>query len=402
MAEVTRQSYGLKQRLILAAIGLAAGLALGETLLAWAQPQVHRRPDVWQFDAQLGWSHIPGATGRLVSPEFDVEVRINSDGLRDREYLPQKPAEARRLLLFGDSFIEGWGVPVEHSVAKVLENLLRSRSSAATGDVAGEVEVINFGVAGYGTDQALLLFQQTGRHYGADRVVVFFYGNDLWNNALSRGIGSERGLKPRFTLTADGGVRLTGAPVRKVGFWERADARPWSTRMQRYLFEHWHLYALLHRALAPSAIGAGSQADFYGALYGVDPGRKYEELWTLSARLMHTFRVAIRQAGAEMVLVYVPSIVQIEEDNWQMKRELHELAGEFDLGKPNRRLRRIAAEASIPFLDLYEPFAMQARRGRVLYFRDSHWNGDGHALAAASLREFLDSPSSASAAGIGR
>ena len=137
-------------------------------------PQVFRRPEVWRFDAELGWSHLADSAGRLVSPEYDVEIRINSMGLRDREYARGKPAGSRRIALFGDSFVEGWGMPIDRVLNRQLEICLQE---------GGErVEVANFGVAGYGTDQALLFFEQEGQRFDPDEVLLFFYSNDLWNN----------------------------------------------------------------------------------------------------------------------------------------------------------------------------------------------------------------------------
>jgi len=368
--------------------GLLVGLMLSEALVGWLHPQLYQRPDVWQFDPQLGWSHIPGSSGRLVTPEFDVEISINRDGLRDADYPRDKPVHAHRILLFGDSFVEGWGIRQEDTVAKVLERRLRADSLAAA---YGRTEVINFGVAGYGTDQALLLFGKQGRHYQPDRVIAFFYGNDLWNNALSRGIGSERGLKPRFRIGKGGGLELSGVPVKRAQFWDRTKSDPggsWS-RVESYLTENWHFYVLLRKALAPASVPRGRQGDFYGALYGADPGGRYRELWALTGRVIGALGDSVRDAGAQLLLVYVPAIVQIEEENWRMKRDLHELTGDFDLTKPNRYLLEIASREKIPLLDLYKPFRKEALKGRTLYYRDSHWNVAGHALAADEISEFV-------------
>ena len=45
-----------------------------------------------------------------MTPEFSVEIAINSAGLRDSEYAQAKEPGVRRILLFGDSFAEGWGL----------------------------------------------------------------------------------------------------------------------------------------------------------------------------------------------------------------------------------------------------------------------------------------------------
>ena len=98
-------------KIALALVSLVIGIALCELALSFLHPQLFRRPPVWRYDPELGWSHIPDRVGRLVTPEFDVEMRINSIGLRDREFAETKAAGVRRVALFGDSFVEGWGVP---------------------------------------------------------------------------------------------------------------------------------------------------------------------------------------------------------------------------------------------------------------------------------------------------
>ena len=217
----------LKFKIVLAVASLALGVLLCEMVLHFFYPQVFRRPEVWRFDAELGWSHVADSAGRSVSPEFDVEMRINSMGLRDREYAREKPAGSRRIALFGDSFVEGWGMPIERVINRQLEICLQEEGERG--------EVANFGVAGYGTDQALLFFEQQGERFDPDEVLLFFYSNDLWNNASRKGIGAERGYKPYFRVQRDGLLDLQGVPVKKTNFWDRDtyNSMAFSTRLQR-------------------------------------------------------------------------------------------------------------------------------------------------------------------------
>ena len=370
---------------LLVVLGLGLGLALCEVTLRLFIPQVTRQPSVWGYDAQLGWSHIPGASGRMMSPEFDVDVSINADGLRDREYDPVKGPDVRRVLVFGDSFAEGWGVPIDRSVSEKLEMELAWQVGA------GAYEVLNFGVAGFGTDQELLLFRQHGVRYSADDVVVLFYANDLWNNQSRQGIGTERGHKPYFRISGAGKLVLRGVPVKKNRYWDWQEGvwnPPGSQRLGRYLYTHWHIIALMAKALSPSPLPTAQQARYYEGLYGRDETAAGAG-WRLVEAILAEFQQAAVAAGARMHLVYIPAIVQVEEDDWRLKQQLHGLAGEdFDLTRPNRLLRAIAARNKIPFLDLTQRFVAEGR-SRTLYYRDSHWNEAGHALAAKVISEHL-------------
>ena len=368
-------------KIALALVSLILGIALCELALSLLHPQLFRRPPVWCYDPELGWSHVPDRVGRLVTPEFDVEMRINSIGLRDREFADAKAAGVRRVALFGDSFVEGWGVPIEAAVSRRLEACLRRENAA--------VEVANFGVAGYGTDQALLFFEQQGPRFGADEVVLFFYGNDLWNNASRRGIGAERGFKPYFRVRGNGRLVLAGVPVKESSFWQQpADSWPLAARLERYFSQHWHLYRLLQKAWQPE-VPRGQQQDFYAGLYGADA--RFAPAWALTGRLLAAFKRSVEQRGARLTVVYVPSIVQVEEDNWRAKRDLYGLIGEFDLRKPNAQLAGFAEQHGFALLDLLDEFREKAQH-QTLYWRDSHWNAAGHALAAERLCAHLRSP----------
>ncbi len=368
-------------KIALALASLAVGIALCELALSFLHPQLFRRPPVWRYDPDLGWSHIPDVVGRLVTPEFDVEMRINSIGLRDREFATEKAAGVRRVALFGDSFVEGWGVPIEAAVSRQLEACLHREGAL--------VEVANFGVAGYGTDQALLLFEQQDLRFGADEVVLFFYGNDLWNNASRRGIGAERGFKPYFRVRGSGQLALAGVPVKESSFWRQpSDSLPLTVRLERYFSQHWHLYRLVQKAWQPE-VPRGQQQDFYAGLYGADA--RFAPAWELTGRILAAFKHSVEQHGARLTVVYVPSIVQVEEDNWRAKRELYGLIGEFDLSKPNAKLAGFAEEYEFALIDLLDEFREKAQT-QTLYWRDSHWNEAGHALAAERLCAHLRRP----------
>jgi len=80
-------------------------------------------------------------TRHFQTPEFSFTVKTNSLGFRDREFNDQKNARIR-ILALGDSFTYGWGVEIDQSWPKVLEQRLQSAGL--------DVEVANLGKpAGY-------------------------------------------------------------------------------------------------------------------------------------------------------------------------------------------------------------------------------------------------------------
>ena len=113
---------------------------------------------------KIGHVHKPGSTMELM----DVNVLINSDGLRDRDY-PVERGSAYRIIFLGDSLTFGWGVEQENTFQYILEDEI----SKAT-----PTEIINFGTGNYNTEQEVNLFFEKGVKYGPDKVVLFYFIND--------------------------------------------------------------------------------------------------------------------------------------------------------------------------------------------------------------------------------
>jgi GDSL-like Lipase/Acylhydrolase family len=114
-------------------------------------------------DPNLGFVHAPNKSAFLMG----VDVRINSQGLRDREYLLAKPAGVYRVLMLGDSTTLGWGVNADQTAAKVLERQL-----------GPQFEVINTGVGNYGTVQEFTYYKTRGRLFHPDLVILQYFIND--------------------------------------------------------------------------------------------------------------------------------------------------------------------------------------------------------------------------------
>jgi len=137
-------------------------------------------------DPQLGWPSP-------VQPKDDLDA----SGSRIVPAFPD-PSTPACVSLYGDSFTYGEDVDHEHAWGNVLAKNLACR-------------VANYGVGGYGTDQALLRFRQ--KKEDAAKVVLL---GILTENIL-RNVNSYRELlapgqplsfKPRFLVGADGALTL--------------------------------------------------------------------------------------------------------------------------------------------------------------------------------------------------
>ena len=147
------------------------------------------------FDSDLGWTWIrPG----VAEPGLDREARGPG------HYAPEKPAGVRRIACLGDSFTFCADVADEDAWPRVLETTRPG------------TEVLNLGVPGYGTDQALLRLRKLDPGLRADVAIL-----GLMLENIGRNVNRYRPLwhptdagclaKPRFTV-ADGNLRLVPLP----------------------------------------------------------------------------------------------------------------------------------------------------------------------------------------------
>jgi len=103
-------------------------------------------------------------------------IKINSDGFRDREFSIQKPKGTYRIIALGDSMTFDWGLNIEDTWPKQLENKLNTLNNGIN------YEVLNFGVPGYNTFGEVEMFKERGMKYNPDMIILGFLYNDIVNN----------------------------------------------------------------------------------------------------------------------------------------------------------------------------------------------------------------------------
>jgi len=375
----------MRSRLLLLLLGTVLAFGLGEGALALFAPQTTRTPRVWDFDPDLGWANRPGARGQLIEPEFDVEMAIDVEGLRGPEVARAKLSGTRRIAIFGDSFAMGWGVAEKETVRAQLAEQLRAR------DPNTPVEVLNFGVAGYSTDQALLAFRKIGARFAPDVVVLVVYGNDFWDNGNGYGNGGGGRLvaRPHFQFAAGGALHLVGTPVPRSTGWDSPSfpSSNWFARVAADRVHRSHVASLLLRAIAPKS-RLPLTSFYYERIYARSPDADSRKVRDLTAALIARFDQEARAAGARFVLVYASDRIEVDSDQWNSARTATGFGDDLDPDVPNRELARIAHEHRFAFVDLL--FAMRAASARgPFFFRESHWNAAGHALAAEAVAALL-------------
>ncbi len=119
-------------------------------------------------DGNLLFELKPGAAGR----KFGTFVQINRAGLRERELPERKPADEFRIVVVGDQFTFGLGIPVEQSYVRLLESMLARAQDK-------KVRTINLSMYSYNFRQKLALLRSRGLRYEPDAVVFQVYSKDF-------------------------------------------------------------------------------------------------------------------------------------------------------------------------------------------------------------------------------
>ena len=166
-------------------------------------PPPDERSLAYRYDAQLGW--FPRANHQITyTGSRRIHIAHNARGFRDKEHTLEKTRQ--RLVFVGDSFVWGYDVELGERFTEYLQ-----------ADLAA-VEVLNFGVSGYGTDQCYLLVQQFFDDYRPDAVIYLFNQTDLEDNAVN--FNYRAYYKPYYVMDGDA-LELRGVPVPRASVWSR-------------------------------------------------------------------------------------------------------------------------------------------------------------------------------------
>lgn len=127
--------------------------------------------NIIRYDSRLGWGLIPNANGFDSEFEWRVRYKVNEDGLRERTIEAKKGKDAFRILVLGDSFVEGYGIRQDRRFSDLMEKILLAQGK--------RVEVINAGVRGYNLGQYYVFFKTLYEKYAPDLVIIAAVSGDL-------------------------------------------------------------------------------------------------------------------------------------------------------------------------------------------------------------------------------
>ena len=296
-------------------------------------------------------SLCPNFVGVFSTPDYSVVYKTNSKGLRDQEYPAVKPPGKTRILAIGDSFTFGTGIAYGDRFTDLLESAFE------------DVEVISMAVPGSGHDQQLMQFVHEGIAYRPDQVFVF---------VTAASLDPMRYFRP---LVREGRVELPAfdrfAPPRRVPTLEErmakaAAAWPIWRRSHALSFLAFKLFrAALQLRFRPQEARSGTDVVRLPAARGTSaalpslPASQVERAETVFRKLIE---IAVSNGIA-------PTFINLDANYEQGY-----------LGRLDARAR---------YLDLGPMLRDEAKRRRLGFAYDAHFNPEANALIGKGLIEFV-------------
>ncbi|HEV7683439.1 MAG TPA: SGNH/GDSL hydrolase family protein [Pyrinomonadaceae bacterium] len=393
-------------KLLLLLVGFAIGGVVAEIALRVVG---YSYPEFYQRDGVRGVSLLPGAEG-WYRKEGEAYVRINSDGLRDEEHAIAKPEGTFRIAVIGDSYCEAFPVSLDEAFWSVM-----GRKLAECGAFPGKkIEIINFGVSGYGTASELLTLREKVWKYSPDLVLLAVTtNNDITDNsrALKRTDDYPYFVYQGAQLTLDDSFKnsrsflFSRSRIGRFGVWLRTHSRLVQAIMQgsqgfKILRASWWAKRS-QNAPAPPRSGSGEFAtppekpDLFARAteLGVDnliylePNNPvWNDAWRVTEGLIVQMRDEVNRSGAKFLVVTLSNGPQVVPDATQ-REDFKRRFGIVDLFYPDNRIKALGSREGFPVITLAPELQSFAEQKKVFLhgfgknIGNGHWNATGNRVA---------------------
>jgi hypothetical protein len=298
-------------------------------------------------DQEFGVWHEPNARTQHTGKCFSAHYTTNSVGARDIERV--RTSDASRVIVLGDSFLEGWGVAASRRVSNLLER--------ATGR-----EHLNFAMSHFSPYQQLIVYERLASDFEHDAVIASLAPiNDFRDLVLDNASKMDRYVyKYRPYL------------VGRAPDFEHLDHResPVRRELRRYSF--------LFNALLQAAREVQAE----------DPGKsrssKFYEFTEREFQLVEAVltRLATAAQGKLVALVVIPAQADLDQRSTSGPDPLSE------------RLATVTQRLGIQLVNLLPAMADYQFNPSLDWTRyffpcDYHWSPEGNRAAARIVRQRL-------------
>ena len=364
MIRVFRRPRAVRGALLLAIA--AAQFAVFEIALrAWGHSEASAAfQTLFMPDPAIGFRLRPNARTRFVTAEFDTEIAINSQGVRDDAEIGPKPANERRIVVIGDSLVLSVQVERQQTFCKLLEDALNRNGGGI------RYRVINAGVQGYGPVEELLFFRRVALAFQPDLVIhTIFVGNDA-----EEAVGSAPRLRAR-----DGGT--VDAPANTF----INDLRRLSRRSMVLQVARLRLVSVTDRL---PRLGAPPEPPLQS--YARDPAPRIAEGLRISRECVQMVASEAAASGARTMVMLMPARFQVDDPDYgRLKEAVTGAGGILVRDAATERFTAELAPLGLPLFDALPPLRAALPGPDVFFQQTVHLTPRGHEIVARALEVFI-------------
>ncbi len=313
----------------------------------------NKHPKNADIDPTFGVWHIPNTSFHHVSECFDVYNYYNSYGARDKER-DLKSADSR-IMLIGDSFIEGYGVDTSSRLSNIMEEKLG-------------IEVMNFGTSGdFGSTQMRLLYEKYGSQFEHDIVIVaLFPENDFLDDKFT---AESKRYKPYIIPDKDTFKLIYHVDSLHKSSWHPNNIGKPKIK-SKSLIKYIRKYSYFYNALAHITRVLRFESRYHSF--------STEELAILKYNLEGINK--LRQTyEAKLILVTLPSRYDI----------LYANKNKLETTPLNSTLSTFCKEKNSIYIDLLPAFQSYENTAALFLDCDGHWSAKGNQEAARLIMNGL-------------
>jgi len=291
----------------------------------------------------------------------------------------------------GDSFTEALQVPMEKTFWWKMRKQLNKKCTALNDR---KVEVINFGVQGYGTAQQLMTLRHKAWKYSPDLVILaFFPGNDLINNSKKLDFYQRR---PYFVykngeLVPDMSWLKISPKEHEYLRFSLVDNLPtWLVNNSRILRLVRQVDLDNKKRLLDATEKKRSSKNFQEPIDSV-----WKEAWQVTEGLITLMNQEVKAKKADFMVLIVSTGLQVHPDPMARQSYMKQF-GIKDFSYPNQRIKSLGDSLNITTLDTVPRLREYAEKNKTCVHGfpnalpcEGHWNSQGHEQVSQLMAEHL-------------
>lgn len=284
-----------------------------------------------------GHRHQPNSTYQIKKNCLNTFYHFNELGFRD-ELLPHKDS-SKRVLVLGDSFMEGVGVSEEERLSDLLEK--------ETG-----IPHLNFSMADKGTTQSFIIYDSIASKYDHSAILIAFFPiNDFIDDDPQIG-KNENSIRPCW-IGEYPNYQLQFVPKEAPKFKE-------SSTWKHFLKTHTYTYDALFYLKESMKEKIGSRKNYPNTGYFAYSKEQFNRM------KFSLLKIKEKAGSRSITLLCIPSHLDLL--NPQKKSSVED------------KLSIFCDSINVEFIGLYDHFQSASEKPVEEYYFscDSHWNKEGH------------------------